>query len=63
MQTTSFNDINTEAGTPADATLTLPVDEINLERIDESATKVYKIKGEFKDPKKKPWLENEHEAF
>ena len=56
--------------TEAENALKLPVDEINLEEIGDSEKKVYKIKGEFKDPNKKPWLdtekgkkESEHEAF
>ena len=64
------HNVKIEAGTPAKATLAEPVDEINLENVNEKARNVFKIKGEFKDPKRKPWFEimktdkeNEHEAF
>lgn len=55
---------------PVIATIAEPVDEINLEHPEEGDRKVFQVKGEFKDPKRKPWLEpvgkdveNEHKAF
>ena len=48
------------------ATLKIPSDEINLETLESSNT--FRIKGQFKDPEKKPWLKkdnspDEHKAF
>ena len=61
--------IKVEAGVPA--SITEPVDEINLETIDEkNEKKVFKIKGEFVNPNRRPWFEiikddkeDEHKAF
>jgi hypothetical protein len=46
-----------ETDTPVIATIAEPVDEINLEHPEEGDRKVFQVKGEFKDPKRKPWLE------
>ena len=48
------------------ATLKIPSDEINLETLESSNT--FRIKGQFKDTEKKPWLKkdnspDEHKAF
>ena len=53
------------------ATLVIPLDEINLEPVafNPSEPNIFKIKGDFKDPNRKPWLnkinpdEDEHKAF
>ena len=47
------------------ATLKIPSDEIHLETL---KSNTFRIKGQFKDPKRKPWLikdnsEDEHKAF
>ena len=68
-KTTEAPGIKVEAGLPA--SITEPVDEINLETIDEKTkTKVFKIKGEFVNPNRRPWFEivkddkeDEHKAF
>ena len=64
------NEFKVEAVDPQKAAFEVPVDEINLEKLDEQCSKVFNIKGEFKDPNRKPWLEkipnakeNEHIAF
>jgi hypothetical protein len=52
-----FSNIKVEAADPGKVTLEVPVNEINLEKLDEQCSKVFKIKREFKDPNRKPWLE------
>ena len=63
-------EIKIEAGAPAKHILEEVADEIHLENLNKKIENVFKIKGEFKDPNRKPWLENikdddknEHKAF